>query len=90
MEIIDIEVDLHGQPRQQINWKNSIIEIIGWCGSGMILAAYINEFNETTELILNSGGAGGVLLICIQKKALQPILLNIAWIIGSFYKYFFY
>ena len=74
--------------QQEIN-KNNIIELIAWIGSILLLSAYIGDFTRAVEFIMNTAGSAAVALVCIQKKANQPLLLNIFWFIGGFYKYFF-
>ena len=71
------------------HYKNYIIEIIAWMGSILLLTAYIGDFSSLNEFIMNTIGSAAVALVCIQKKANQPLLLNISWFIGGFYKYFF-
>ena len=92
MEIITIEnipqASESLREQRQNKCKNYIIEIMGWAGSALILVAYIGNLERTTDFIFNFIGSTGVLIVCIKKQAFQPILLNAAWIIGSFYKYF--
>ena len=92
MEIITIEnipqASESLREQRQNTCKIYIIECIGWVGSALILVAYIGNLERTTNFIFNFVGSTGVLIVCIKKKAFQPILLNAAWIIGSFYKYF--
>lgn len=64
---------------------NKILEIFGWYGTVAIIAAYfLNSFGliESSSLIyqlLNATGAIGIVLISLQKKAWQPMTLNIIW-----------
>jgi hypothetical protein len=69
-------------------YQKYIIEGVAWFGSGLILTAYINSLERTTDFLFNTLGAAGVLVVCIKKRAFQPILLNTAWMIGGCYKYF--
>ena len=67
---------------------NNIYEIVGWGGSILILVVYINPLDDAINLSFNIIGSLGLILPCINKKAYQPMVINVAWIIGSFYKYF--
>jgi hypothetical protein len=67
---------------------NKIYEFIGWGGSILVLIAYIVPIKNFTYFMFNILGAFGLIISCINKKAYQPIVVNIIWIIGTFYKYF--
>ena len=92
MEIIDISGSLSAEePRQSKSFekcKTYAIEGIAWVGSGLILTAYIYPLDLETDFIFNLIGAASLLGVCMKKKAFQPMVLNTAWIIGGFYKYF--
>jgi hypothetical protein len=67
---------------------NKIIsETIGWIGISLILVAYIlNMFeilgvDSITYLLMNIVGSLGVVYISFKKKAYQPEILNIIWIL---------
>lgn len=90
MEIIEPNDSLldRESPLAETKYKKYIIEGVAWFGSALILTAYIGSLERTTYLLFNTLGAAGVLGVCIKKQAIQPIVLNTAWIIGSCYKYF--
>ena len=90
MEIIEPNDSLSDResPLEETKYKKYIIEGVAWFGSALILTAYIGSLERTTYLLFNTLGAAGVLGVCIKKQAIQPIVLNTAWIIGSCYKYF--
>lgn len=61
------------------------IEIVGWSGTILILLAYLLvSFSIITSdsllyQSLNLGGAAGIALISLVKKAYPPAVLNIIW-----------
>jgi hypothetical protein len=65
-----------------------ILEGIGWAGSILVLCPYVVHFEKTTDFVLNTLGASGLLVVCITSKQYQSIIINTAWIIGGIYKYF--
>jgi hypothetical protein len=69
--------------------RENCLELAAWGGSVSVLAAYIGDFAILAEFLMNTIGSAAIFCICIKKKAYQPLLLNGAWIVGSFYKYFF-
>lgn len=90
MEIIvpnDSLSDREIQEEEENKCQKYTSESVAWIGSVLILTAYIGSLERTTNFIFNTVGATGVLIICVKKRAFQPILLNTAWIIGSCYKY---
>jgi len=64
-----------------------IDEIIGWWGAGAIVLAYalvsFDYLSVSTYLyqLLNGTGAVGIVYISFKKKAYQPGVLNIVWVI---------
>jgi len=92
MEIIDISGSLSAEELHQSKTfcprKTATIEGFAWIGSGLILAAYIYPLDLETDFMFNFIGAASLLGVCLKKKAYQPMVLNTAWIIGGFYKYF--
>jgi len=60
-------------------------EIIGWCGTAMILFAYaLGSFGILSPAtifyqVLNVIGSLGIMYISLKKKAYQPSVLNIIW-----------
>jgi hypothetical protein len=77
-----------GESQPENKYQKYIIEGVAWFGSGLILTAYISSLERTTDFLFNTLGAAGVLVVCIKKRAFQPIVLNTAWMIGGCYKYF--
>ena len=63
-------------------------EICAWIGSIMILLDYIIGFKPLYALLINAIGPIPIVLVCIKKRAFQPMLLNICWIIGGIIKFF--
>ena len=67
--------------------KKLLIEIAGWYGTAAILGAYsLSSFSFITPeniwyKILNLTGAIGIVLISYIKKAYQPMILNLIWMI---------
>lgn len=67
--------------------KNIFEEIIGWYGTIAIVLAYallsfnIISSNMLIYQILNGTGALGIVLISLKKKAYQPGVLNIIWVV---------
>jgi len=72
----------------QSKWVKLILEGIGWAGSILVLCPYVVHFEKTTDFVLNTLGASGLLVVCITSKQYQSIIINTAWIIGGIYKYF--
>ncbi len=73
---------------EETKYKKYIIEGLAWTGSVLKFTAYVSSLERTTDFLFNTLGAAGVLVVCIKKRAFQPIALNAAWIIGGCYKYF--
>lgn len=65
--------------------KNTLsYEIIGWCGTIVIIIAYFLISQKIIENgvlynILNFVGGVSLVIICVLKKAYQPVILNIIW-----------
>jgi hypothetical protein len=69
-----------------LNKNNGLIwEVFGWYGMSAILLAYfLVSFNiiATTHFfyqILNVSGSLGIVVVSYQKRAYQPMALNIVW-----------
>ena len=73
---------------EENKYQKYIIEGFAWFGSVLIWTAYVSSLERTTDFLFNTLGAAGVIVVCIKKRAFQPIVLNAAWIIGGCYKYF--
>ena len=69
-------------------YKFYVSEGVGWIGSILVLIPYVITLNKTTDFILNTLGASGLLIVCATSKQYQSIVINAAWIIGGIYKYF--
>jgi hypothetical protein len=65
-----------------------ISEGVGWIGSILVLIPYVTPLHKTTDFILNTLGASGLFLVCLTSKQHQSVIINAAWIIGGFYKYY--
>lgn len=65
--------------------KQKLVALVGWYGALAILAAYfllsLNVLGSKSVLyqVLNLTGALGIAVVSIQKRALQPAFLNLAW-----------
>jgi hypothetical protein len=64
-----------------------LIEILGWTGSMMILAAYgLNSYQKIqsdswTFLLLNSIGGIFLIVYTVHKEAYANTFINIAWVV---------
>ena len=67
--------------------RNVKDEIIGWYGTVAIVLAYaLSSFGVMSSSsliyqILNATGALGIVYISFKKKAFQPGVLNIIWVV---------
>lgn len=67
--------------------KKIIEEIIGWYGTIAIVSAYallsfgVLVSDNIVYQLLNATGAIGIVYISLKKKAYQPGVLNIIWMI---------
>ena len=66
-----------------------VSECVGWIGSVLVLIPYVVTLDKTTDFALNTAGASGLFIVCVTSKQYQSIVINAAWIIGGFYKYFY-
>ena len=56
----------------------------------LVLIAYVVTLDKTTDIALNTAGASGLfIIVCVTSKQYQSIVINAAWIVGGFYKYFY-
>ena len=88
MEIIPVQEENNEATCMLPVKYHNIYEIVGWGGSILIFVVYINPFDDVINLSFNIIGSLGLIVPCINKRAYQPIVINAAWVIGSFYKYF--
>lgn len=68
--------------------KKYVSECVGWIGSVLVFIPYVVTLDKTTDFALNTTGASGLLIVCATSKQYQSIVINAAWIVGGFYKYF--
>ena len=67
--------------------NKTIDEIIGWIGTILIILSYslvsFNILSPTTIInyLMNGFGAIGIAYISFKKKAYQPGVLNIVWLV---------
>ena len=70
-------------------YKKYVSECIGWIGSVLVLIPYVVTLDKTTDFALNTAGASGLFIVCLTSKQYQSVVINAAWVIGGFYKYFY-
>ena len=68
--------------------KLYLSEGVGWIGSVLVLIPYVIPLDKTTDFVLNTLGASGLFIVCLTSKQYQSVIINGAWVIGGFYKYF--
>jgi len=68
--------------------KLCLSEGIGWIGSILVLIPYVTPLDKTVDFVLNTLGASGLFIVCLTSKQYQSVIINAAWVIGGFYKYF--
>jgi len=67
--------------------KNIHEEAIGWIGVALIIVSYalvsFNMISSKTIIsyLMNGVGAAGIAYISFKKKAYQPGVLNIVWLV---------
>ncbi|MDB5265359.1 MAG: echA1 [Parcubacteria group bacterium] len=67
--------------------KKLLVEAVGWYGTIAIVLAYaLVSFSvlPATDLwyqVLNGTGAVGIVIVSFYKKAYQPGILNIVWVV---------
>ena len=65
--------------------QNLFAEIAGWYGTIAILLAYslvsfgIVSSDSTVFQLLNLTGAIGIIIIALNKKVMQSVILNLFW-----------
>lgn len=61
--------------------------MVGWYGTGAILAAYafvsfgVLKSDGLVYQFLNLTGAIGIIVTSLAKKAYQPMVLNVVWLV---------
>jgi hypothetical protein len=68
--------------------KLYLSEGVGWIGSVLVLIPYVIPLDKTVDFVLNTLGASGLFIVCLTSKQYQSVIINAAWVIGGFYKYF--
>jgi hypothetical protein len=68
--------------------KLYLSEGVGWIGSVMVLIPYVIPLDKTVDFLLNTLGASGLFIVCLTSRQYQSVIINAAWVIGGFYKYF--
>lgn len=68
--------------------KLYLSEGVGWIGSVLVLIPYVIPLDKTIDFVLNTLGASGLFIVCLTSRQYQSVVINAAWVIGSFYKYF--
>lgn len=67
--------------------KKVAAEIVGWYGAAAIVVAYalvsfkVIHTESYVYQVLNITGAFGIVIISLIKKAAQPAVLNMLWIV---------
>lgn len=66
---------------------NTLIEALGWYGTIAIVTAFaLTSFgvihpSDSLYLALNITGAVGIIVVSYRKKAYQPAVLNVVWLL---------
>jgi hypothetical protein len=68
--------------------KVYLSEGVGWIGSVLVLIPYVIPLDKTVDFVLNTLGASGLFIVCLTSRQYQSVIINSAWVIGGFYKYF--
>ena len=68
--------------------KLYLSEGVGWIGSVLVLIPYVIPLDKTVDFVLNTLGASGLFIVCLTSRQYQSVIINAAWVIGGFYKYF--
>jgi hypothetical protein len=68
--------------------KLYLSEGVGWIGSVLVLIPYVIPLDKTVDFLLNTLGASGLFIVCLTSRQYQSVIINAAWVIGGFYKYF--
>ena len=68
--------------------KLYLSEGVGWIGSVLVLIPYVIPLDKKVDFVLNTLGASGLFIVCLTSRQYQSVIINAAWVIGGFYKYF--
>ncbi len=72
---------------RRLPMKKGLIEIIGWYGTVAIVGAYaLSSFGFLSVIdpmyqLLNATGAVGIVVVSFSKRAWQPGVLNLVWLV---------
>ena len=69
-------------------WKLYLSEGVGWIGSVLVLVPYVIPLDKKVDFVLNTLGASGLFIVCLTSRQYQSVIINAAWVVGGFYKYF--
>ncbi len=64
-----------------------LIEALGWYGTFAILGAYallsfgMVDARNLAYQLLNASGALGIIIVSAKKRAYQPVVLNVVWLL---------
>jgi hypothetical protein len=68
--------------------KLYLSEVVGWIGSVLVLIPYVIPLDKKVDFVLNTLGASGLFIVCLTSRQYQSVIINAAWVVGGFYKYF--
>ena len=68
--------------------KLYLSEGVGWIGSVLVLLPYVIPLDKKVDFVLNTLGASGLFIVCLTSRQYQSVIINAAWVVGGFYKYF--
>ena len=68
--------------------KLYLSEGVGWIGSVLVLSPYVSPLDKKVDFVLNTLGASGLFIVCLTSRQYQSVIINAAWVVGGFYKYF--
>jgi hypothetical protein len=68
--------------------KLYLSEGVGWIGSVLVLIPYVIPLDKKVDFVLNTLGASGLFIVCLTSRQYQSVIINAAWVVGGFYKYF--
>jgi hypothetical protein len=80
----NVSIDTPSSPK----CKQYLSEGVGWIGSVLVLIPYVIPLDKTVDFVLNTLGASGLFIVCLTSRQYQSVIINAAWVIGGFYKYF--
>ena len=80
----NVSIDTSSSPK----CKLYLSEGVGWIGSVLVLIPYVIPLDKTVDFVLNTLGASGLFIVCLTSRQYQSVIINAAWVIGGFYKYF--